>query len=499
MRKITRREVLTAAAAGLTRARAAAADELALMDATAQAEMVRKGKVSALELVDAAIRRIEKTNPQLNAVVWERFEKARGEARAALPQGPFTGVPFLTKDLGCTTEGEPDSQGSRFLKNARYLARVTTELARRIRQAGFINLGRTNTPEFGVLATTEPVAWGPTRNPWDPTRTPAGSSGGAGAAVAALMTPVAHGSDGGGSIRNPAAACGLVGLKPSRGRLSLAPGDDITIPLAVQGFLTRSVRDTAAGLDLASGPALGDPAAPPSPLRPYVQELAANPGKLRIGLLNRLPRSVEGQIDPICKQAVEEAGKLMESLGHRVELAHPPGMDDEKATGTWRRIFAVRVFYSFRSFEQRVGRAAARDEIEPSAAFFFDLARNMSALDYVQALDEMNAFTRQFAAWWREGFDLLLTPMTGTVTPKLGVLGLDPARMPASTHWTPFGRHFNLSGQPAISLPLHWTGEGLPIGIQLGAAYGREDLLIRVAAQLERARPWHKRIPPVHG
>jgi amidase len=446
-----------------------------------------------LELVDAAIRRIEKLNPQLNAVVWERFEKARAEARGSLPGGPFRGVPFLTKDLGCTTEGEPDSQGSRFLKNRRYVSRVTTELARRIRAAGFINLGRTNSPEFGLMGTTEPVAWGPTRNPWDPSRTPGGSSGGSGAAVAALLVPAAHGSDGGGSIRYPAAACGLVGLKPSRGRVSIAPADDFTVPVSVQGFLTRSVRDTAACLDFAAGAAPGDPVVAPPPARPYMQECAADPGKLRIGMLNRLPKWVSGDIDPNCRQAVESAGKLLESLGHRVEMAHPPGIDDEAAANAWLRIFSMRVYSSFRSFEQRLGVTAGPDEIELPTRALFEAAKGLSGIDYVGALNEMNTFSRGFAAWWTGGFDLLLTPVTGTIPPKLGgEYAAQPVR------WATFGRFFNSSGQPAISLPLHWTPDGLPIGIQLGAAWGREDLLIRVAAQLERARPWAGRMPKVH-
>jgi amidase len=263
MAEMTRREVLVSAAAAalVPQARVAKAnmDELATMDATGLAQLLRRREVSALELVDGAIRRIEKLNPRINAVIWERFEKAREEARTALPRGPFTSVPFLTKDSGCTTAGEPETQGSRFLKNHRYTASVTAELANRIRAAGFINLGRTNCPEFATMTTTEPLAWGATHNPWDLTRTPGGSSGGAAAALAALLVPVAHGTDAGGSIRIPAAACGLVGLKGTRGRISSAPGDELTVPLAVQGFLTHSVRDIAACFDFASGPAPGDP------------------------------------------------------------------------------------------------------------------------------------------------------------------------------------------------------------------------------------------------
>ena len=268
---------------------------MTILDATALADLVRRREASPLELVDAAIQRIQNLNPQLNAVVWERFEKARDEAQSAeLPQGPFTGVPFLTKDLGCTTAGEPDSGGSRFLKENGNIASVTTELARRIKAAGFINLGRTNTPEFGAVATTEPLAWGPTRNPWDTARTAGGSSGGSCAAVASLMVPVAHGSDGGGSIRLPAAACGLVGLKPTRGRVNIWPSTEWVSPVSVQGFQTRTIRDLAGCMDFASGSLPGDPMPPPVPARPYASEVGADPGKLRIGLWNRLPPTIDG-------------------------------------------------------------------------------------------------------------------------------------------------------------------------------------------------------------
>jgi amidase len=413
MPEITRREILLscAAAAVLPQAGAAKpnADELLTIDATGQAELVRKGEISALELVDGAIRYIEKLNPRINAVVWERFDKARQEARAVLHKGPFTGVPFLTKDAGCTTAGEPEGQGSRFLKNHSYTATVTAELARRIRAAGFVNLGRTNAPEFATMTTTEPLAWGPTRNPWDLTRTPGGSSGGSGAAVASLMVAVAHGTDAGGSIRVPAAACGIVGLKPTRGRISSAPGDELTVPLAVQGFLTRSVRDMAACLDFAAGPAAGDPVTPPPPLRPFSQELDSKPRSLRIGLLNRLPKSVEGEIDPPCKKAAEDAGRLLESLGHHVELSQPPSIDDHEMTAIYLRLLGSRTLNRLQAYERRIGRRAGADEVEPGTASIMELARSMSAVDYLQDLEQVNIFSRQFVGWWSDGFDLLLS------------------------------------------------------------------------------------------
>lgn len=478
------------------------------MDATAQAELVRRREATPLELVDAAIQRIESVNPQLNAVVWERFEKARQEARSpGLSNGPFQGVPFLTKDLGCTTAGEPDSGGSRFLKENGNVASVTTELARRIHAAGFINLGRTNTPEFGAVANTEPLAWGPTRNPWDPTRTAGGSSGGSCAAVAALMVPVAHGSDGGGSIRVPAAACGLVGLKPTRGRVNMWPSTEWLSPVSVQGFQTRTVRDLAACMDFASGALAGDPMPPPPPARSYASEVGANPvgvdgGELRIGLWNRFPAGIDGSLHPECQEAVEQAGKLLASLGHFVELAHPPILDDPKTPTIFNRIWPVRLLAALQSFERKLEKKAGPENLDPDTMYWLDRARGVSASEYLVALEDMDAFTRAFAGWWGYGdgggYDVLLSPVTGTVTPKLGALGMDSARLKTALAWWPYTAFFNMSGQPAISLPLHWSGEGLPVGVQLGAAYGREDVLIRLAAQLEQAQPWSARLPAIH-
>jgi len=501
MAAITRRTILLACAAAAVLPQAmgtnANVDELSMMDATGLAELVRKGKVSPIELVDAAIRRIEKLNPQINAVIWERFDRARQEARGELPKGPFQGVPFLTKDVGCTTAGEPETQGSRFLKNHNYTATTTAELAKRIRAAGFVNLGRTNVPEFATM-TTEPLAWGPTRNPWDLTRTPGGSSGGAAAAVASLMVPVAHGNDAGGSIRMPAAACGVVGLKPTRGRISSAPGDELTVPLAVQGFLTRSVRDTAACLDFAAGAAPGDPTVPSPPQRPFIRELDSKPPSLRVGLLNQLPRSVEGSLDPACKRAAEDAGRLLESLGHHVEPAKPSGIDDPTITAVYLRLLGSRALNRLQGFERRIGERAKADEVEAGNTSIMELARAMSAVDYLQDLEQVNAFSRQFAGWWSSGFDLLLSPSTAVLPPKLGTLGIDPQRRADMLTWSVYARPFNFSGLPAITLPLFWSEEGLPIGVQLGAAYGREDLLINVAAQLEKAQPWLMKLPSTH-
>jgi amidase len=309
------------------------------------------------------------------------------------------------------------------------------------------------------------------------------------------MVPVAHGSDGGGSIRIPAAACGLVGLKPTRGRVNMCPGTEWVSPVSVQGFQTRSVRDTAACLDFASGPLPGDPMSPPRPFRPYRLEVGAPLGRLRIGLWSSLPATIRGELHPECQQAVLETGRLLESLGHHVEETHPATLDEAKTNALFSRIWPVRLLAAIESFERKLGKKATEQELDPPTLFWIERARTLRATEYVEALEDMDAFTRTFAGWWTAGFDVLVSPTTGTLTPKLGELGLDPERLPLSTLWSPYTAYFNLSGQPAVSLPLHWTEAGLPVGVQLGGAYGREDVLIRLASQLESARPWSHRRP----
>src|SRR2546427_2545055 len=306
-------------------------DELAVLDATAQAELVRQRKVSPRELVDAAVARIERLNPKLNAVVTQRFEKARAEAAAPdLPAGPFRGVPFLLKDLICHSAGDPYHAGMRLLRELGWIERYDTHLAARFRAAGFVFLGRTNVPELGPAPTTEPVAYGPTRNPWDTSRSPGGSSGGSAAAVAAGLVPVAHANDGGGSIRIPSSECGLVGLKPSRGRTSLGPdAGEGWGGLSVEHVVARSVRDTAAVLDAVAGYLPGDPYTAPPPARPFRDEAGGPPGRLRVGLLVKAPAG-QAEVHPECATAARETARLLESLGHRVEGSFPvPLAEDE--------------------------------------------------------------------------------------------------------------------------------------------------------------------------
>jgi amidase len=479
------------------------ADELASMDATAQADMVRRREASPAELVEAAIGRIERLNPTLNAVITPLFEKARATAASrTLPDGPFRGVPFLLKDLVCHSAGDPYHAGMRVLRDLGWVEAHDTYLAGKFRAAGFIFLGRTNVPELGPLPTTEPVAHGPTRNPWDTARSPGGSSGGSAAAVASGMVPAAHANDGGGSIRIPASECGLVGLKPSRGRVSQGPdGAEMWAGMAIEHVVTRSVRDTAAILDAVAGYMPGDPYVAPPPLRPYHTEVGADPGRLRIGVLARAPGG-EPAVHPECTRAVEVAMRQLESLGHEVVDSWPRALEDVEAN---RASLAVVTSWTARDLEywsERTGRTIGPADVEPMIWSVAEIGRTCSAVQYIRAVEELHAFTRRVSAWWHEGFDLLLTPTLPEPPPRLGEFDPTPedplhgfARAGA---FVTFTMPFNMTGQPAISLPLHWSSDGLPIGVQLVAAYGREDVLVRVAAQLEAAAPWATRRPPVY-
>ena len=478
-------------------------DELAFLDATAQADLVRRRKLSPAELVEAAIDRIDRVNGELNAVIIPLFEKARtAAAGAALPDGPFRGVPFLVKEIFAHTAGDPYHAGMKLLRRLGWVEREDTYLVTKFRAAGLVFVGRTNVPELGSLPTTEPDAYGPTRNPWDPTRSSGGSSGGAAAAVAAGLVPAAHANDGGGSIRIPASACGLVGLKPTRGRTSLGPDAGESWAGAVaEHVVTRSVRDTAALLDAVAGPMPGDPYFAPPPARPFAAEVGARPGRLRIGLMARAP----GDAFPIhgdCVAAARDAAHLLESLGHAVEEAHPAALDDPDVGQRFTLVVAAWLARDLEYWSERTGHTIGPDDVEPMNWAVAEQGRACSARQYVRAVEWLQGYSRRVASWWEGGFDLLLTPTLAEPPPPLGEFSArpgDPLRgfrraLPFVTFTSPF----NITGQPAISLPLFWNGDGLPIGVQLAAAYGREDLLIRVAAQLEEARPWADRRPKVH-
>lgn len=479
-------------------------DDLEWLDATAQAELVRRGEVTPADLVDAAIARIEARNPVLNAVITPLHDKARAAAAGPLPDGPFRGVPFLLKDCVAHSAGDPYHCGMQVAKDAGYVAPTDTELVRRYRAAGFVILGKTNLPEMASSPTTEPLAYGATRNPWALDRTPGGSSGGAGAAVASGMVAVAHGNDMGGSIRIPAGACGLVGLKPTRARNSLGPDfGEYWGPTTHEHVLTRSVRDTAAVLDATAGPAPGDPYSAPPPARPFREEVGADPGRLRIGFRVRRTGS-DDDAHPDCVAAVRATVAVLESLGHHVEPVDLPALDDPALGAALGGMFGPFMARDLDRWSTLLGRPIRPSELEPWNAQMVEYGRTVTAPQYVEALERANDYSRGLARWWAgdddaPGFDLLVTPQLGTPPPPLGELA--PTRNLADLGaamgtFTPFTTPFNLTGQPAISLPLHWNDAGLPIGVQLVAAYGRDDLLLRVAAQLEQAVPWADRHPP---
>jgi amidase len=469
-------------------------DDLALLDATAQAELVARGAVSARELVDAAIERIERVDGRLNAVIHRRFERANEEAPTAT--GPFAGVPFLVKDAVCHTAGDPFHAGMQVLKEAGWVEREDTWLAARFREAGFVFVGKTNTPELATSLTTEPLAYGPTRNPWDDSRSTGGSSGGSAAAVAAGLVPVAHGNDMGGSIRFPASMCGIVGLKPTRARTTLGPDfGEYWGPLTHEFVLTRSVRDTAALLDAVSGAAPGDPYTAPPPVRPYRDEVGAPVGRLRVGFRTETPDGEASHPDVV--RAVELSVRLLAELGHSVDATAIPALENSY-NGAFVTVLSTAVARDVARWSARLGRDIT-GELEPMNTFFADVGTQVSGVDYVAAIEELQAWSRRVAAWW-VGNDLLVVPTSPEPPVHLGELAPtnpDPGVGGRMGRLATFTVPFDVTGQPAISLPLHWNAQGLPIGVQLVAAYGREDVLLRVAAQLEQACPWSDRRPPI--
>lgn len=476
-------------------------DPVARLDATAQAELVRTGKASPRELVDAAIARIEKLDPELNAVIHPAFERARSQAAAGLPDGPFRGVPFLMKDIGGDEAGEPLHAGMGFAKAAGWKATYDAYFTEKIRAAGLVSLGRTNTPELALMPTTEPVAYGPTRNPWSLEHSSGGSSGGASAAVAAGLVPAAHASDGGGSIRGPASMCALVGLKPTRGRNSFGPGlGERWSGFSAEFVVTRSVRDSAALLDVTNGPMPGDPYYAAPPATPYAESFRRDPGRLRVGLMTVGPRASDVSDDSVA--AARATAHALEALGHHVEESHPAALDDPQVVAAYVNVVCCNVARALEVWGEKVGRAVETVDVEPLTWALAVRGREITGSQHLASLEFVHALGRRLADWWQGGFDLLLTPTQAQPPPRIGTLR-STAEEPLAAFLmaAPYGVYtlpFNLSGQPAISLPAHWTAEGLPVGSQLVAPYGREDLLLQVAARLEESVGWHERRPPVH-
>jgi amidase len=470
-------------------------DELMYLDAMAQAKLVRRGELSALDLVDASIARIEKLNPSINAVIATFFERAREQAAQASADGPFAGVPLLLKDIVAEYEGTPLSEGSAFLAN-HYVSPTDSELVRRYRKAGFIIVGKTNTPEFALLPTTEPAHFGPSRNPWNTDMTTGGSSGGSTAAVAAGMVAVAHGNDGGGSIRVPASCCGLVGLKPTRGRNPLGPYiGDAANGLLCDHVVTRSVRDTAAILDATAGPAPGDPYWPRTPDRPFAAEVTTLPKRLRIGLGTQPPTGATTH--PDCVAAAEATARLCEELGHEVVEASP-NIDGARLYKAFGSVWAGFLCWAIKDYAARMGREPKEEHFELATWRTFLHGERQSSGDYLLAVQALQQISRDVAGFY-DDYDVWLTPTLAQPPMPLGYFDYTRdtsrqhiARLAEYTCFTLIG---NATGQPGISLPLHWNDDGLPIGVQFLGRYGDEATLLQIAAQLERANPWVERRP----
>ncbi|HEY5816519.1 MAG TPA: amidase [Solirubrobacterales bacterium] len=473
-------------------------DDLSRLDATAQAQLVRDGEATPAELAEAAIARVEAANGELNAVIHPLFEEGLEAARGELPDGPFKGVPFLLKDLGAAFAGQPLHLGMRYLKERDFRAPVDTYLAQRFREAGLVTIGKTNTPELGILPTTEPRAHGPSRNPWSLEHSTGGSSGGSAAAVAGGMVPMAHANDGGGSIRIPASNCGLVGLKPSRQRISEGPlAGDFMSGLSAELCVSRSVRDTAALLEAVHGPAPGDPYVAPPPVRPYTEEVGADPGKLRIALWTETV--IEQDADPEVVAAARAAARELEGCGHTVEEADMSMLAGLDMVEPFLVRWAAGQAQALDQLGIVGGQPIGPDDVEPLTWALAEIGRSRNSGEYLAAVGQHQALGRMIAGIHESGFDLLLTPTMGEPPPPLGSFddsGPDPmAAFERAFLSGCFTAAFNATGQPAISLPLHWSEAGLPIGVQLVAPLGREDVLLRVASQLEQAVPWADRVP----
>lgn len=476
-------------------------DDVAFLDALGQAELVRNKEVSPLELVDGAIDRIERLNPELNAVVMPFFDMARDAAakNAHNPDAPFCGVPFLLKDLVAECAGMPRTDGSKYVAG-QYISKTDNELVARYKRAGLIMMGKTNSSEYGLLPTTEPHHYGPTRNPWDVTRGTGGSSGGSAAAVASGMVAAAHANDGGGSIRIPASACGLVGLKPTRGRNTLAPNyGDIIGGIICEHVVTRSVRDSAAILDATHGAMPGEPYSPPAPETTFLAATQAKPKRLRIAL-GTAP--LTGAIThPECVAAAGETAHLCAELGHDIEVASPE-VDSRAMLKAFGIVFTNYLVWAINGWQEITGRKPEEEHFEPVTWKMYQHGLGMNGGKYLAAIQTLQKINRDFGAFF-EDYDVWLSPTLAQPPVPLGYFEYEPdardEHFKRLGDFTGFTLIANATGQPGISLPLHWSEEGdLPIGSHFTGRYGDEATLFSLAAQLEEAKPWAHRRPPIN-
>lgn len=499
----TRRQVmagtiaLTAAASMRAQGGTAGAEVLGSHDALGLAELVRTRAVAPSELLEAAISRAEALDPRFNFMAQRHYDRARTAITGGLPKGPFTGVPWLLKDLNTYIAGEITENGSRLYKG--YRASVTSQLVTKFEQAGLVIFGKTTTPEFGLTGTTESVLTGATRNPWDPQRIAGGSSGGAAAAVAAGVVPAAHATDGGGSIRIPASACGLFGMKPSRGRVPMGPlRSEGWGGMSVHHAVTRSVRDSAALLDAIHGVEPGSRYGAPSPEIPYLDEVERDPPALRVALM--LAPFSGSPVDPAVIAATEAAARLLESLGHHVEQAAPQ-LDMASLGAASAVLTASSVAADCEDRAKLLGVTLGPELVERTTLEFINIGRSFSARDYARANNAFQSAAVTIGAFMSR-FDVILAPTLAAPPLPLGRIGLDTGRSMADWgaevgRFAAFTGIYNGTGQPSMSVPLAISEEGLPIGIMFTGRYGEEGLLFRLAGQLERAAPWAQRQPSI--
>ncbi len=470
-------------------------DEYRRHDAVSLAGLIAKREITAGEVLELAIARAETVNPSINAIVYKQYDEARAAAANALPQGLLTGVPFLIKDLSVYQKGVPASFGSNLYQD--FVADHDSAYTVRCKRAGLVIMGRSLSPELGLSPSTEPVRYGPCHNPWNLDYSPGGSSGGAAAAVSAGILPVAHGTDGGGSIRTPSAHCGLFGLKPSRGRISFAPDSgEGWGGLAAGHVISRSVRDSAVMLDCTSGVEPGDPYAAPTPARPFADAVREPPGRLRIAMMRKDHRGIA--LHPECIKAVENAARLCESLGHVVEEA-APDIDLNTLRPHSQVLLCANVARSLGMRWKLLGRKPDPKDVEALTWSVYSRGFKVTGTEYVEALAATHSAGRRLAAFLTN-YDVILTTTLPAPPPKLGYFDTNGDLAVFRAHVTDYlsiTPVYNATGTPAMTVPLHWTEDGLPVGVHFGARYGEEETLLKLAGQLEQAQPWFDRVPPL--